>query len=200
MVKQCHNHVVYLYDKKQKYSLNITLLQKITYFCLITFTNLLGMLLIIVYLKERTFLFLGGQSSPMPWLFYTACIGMHFLADALDNVIQFGTLSRVSGFLCHGFKWPISSFISFNIRQGLKCWHVASTPTLTMWLLCSHPCPQGLNMFLSQQVFCSEHDKENLVLLWVKNLPWQKLKALKMRVLHSKLVCSHNFPKTSSDN
>ena len=95
---------------------------------------------------------------------------------------------------------PNSSFISFNIRQGLKCWHVASKPTLTMWLLCSHPCPQGLNMFLSQQVFCSEHDKENLVLLWVKNLPWQKLKALKMRVLHSNLVCSHSFPKTSSDN
>ena len=120
VVKQCHNHVVYLYDKKQKYSLNITLLQKITYFCLITFTNLLGMLLIIVYLKERTFLFLGGQSSSMPWLFYTACIGMHFLADELDNVIQFGTLSRVSGFLCHGSKWA-HRFVHFlQYTSGLE--------------------------------------------------------------------------------
>ena len=26
--------------------------------------------------------------------------------------------------------------LSFNIRQELKCWHVAWPPTLTMWLLC----------------------------------------------------------------
>ena len=33
---------------------------------------------------------------------------------------------------------PTGSVVFFNIRQGLKCWHVASTPTLTMWLLCSN--------------------------------------------------------------
>ena len=33
---------------------------------------------------------------------------------------------------------PAGLVVSFNIRQGLKCKHVASTPTLTMWLLCSN--------------------------------------------------------------
>ena len=32
--------------------------------------------LIIVRLKGGTFLFLGGQRSPMTWLFYTACMGV----------------------------------------------------------------------------------------------------------------------------
>ena len=68
-----------------------------------------------------------------------------------------------------------SFFVSFNICQGLKCLHVASTLTLTMWLLCPHLCPQGHNMFSLQQVFRLEHDKESLVLLYTKNLLQKKL-------------------------
>ena len=33
---------------------------------------------------------------------------------------------------------PASSVVSFNICWGLKCYHVVSTPNLTMWLLSSH--------------------------------------------------------------
>ena len=33
---------------------------------------------------------------------------------------------------------PAGSVVSFNIRQGLKCKYVDSTPTLTMWLLWSN--------------------------------------------------------------
>ena len=33
---------------------------------------------------------------------------------------------------------PAGSVVSFNIRQGLKCKHVTSTPTLNMWLLSSN--------------------------------------------------------------
>ena len=33
---------------------------------------------------------------------------------------------------------PTGLVISFNIFQGLQCKHVASIPTLTMWLLCSN--------------------------------------------------------------
>ena len=51
-------------------------------------------------------------------------------------MIQFSTLSRMSGFLWHSSKWACW-FICFNIRQGLKCKHEALAPTLTMWLLCS---------------------------------------------------------------
>ena len=106
VVRQCHNPVVYLYDEKQKSSFNITLSQKITfYFVPYSHANLLEMLLIIVRLKGGTFLFLGGRSSPMSWLFYTACMGAHFPAVELDNAIRFDTLSRVSGFLWHGSKW-----------------------------------------------------------------------------------------------
>ena len=70
-----------------------------------------------------------------------------------------------------------------------------------MWLLRSHPRPQYLNMFSSQQVFRSKHDKESLALLRTKQSLRRKLiKALETRVLRSKLVCSHTFPKTGSDN
>ena len=119
----------------------------------------------------------------------------------LDNAIRFGTFPGCKGSYGMVTNGPASSFVSFNIHQGLKCYDVASIPTLTMWLLRSHRRPQGLNMFSSQQVFRSGHDKESLVLLHAKNPLGQKLiKTLETRVLRSKLVCSHTFPKTSSDN
>ena len=80
------------------------------------------------------------------------------------------------------------SLVSFNIHQDLKYWHITSTPILTMLLLCSHPWSQGLNMFLLQQVFHSECDKESLVLLCAKSSLQQKLiKVLEMRVLLHKV-------------
>ena len=42
-------------------------------------------------------------------------------------------LQRVSRYL------QFQIVLSFNIRQGLKCQHIASPPTLTMRLLCSRP-------------------------------------------------------------
>ena len=37
-----------------------------------------------------------------------------------------------------GGSKPAGSVFSFNIHHGLNCKHVVSTPTLTMWLLCSN--------------------------------------------------------------
>ena len=90
-----------------------------------------------VGLKGGSFLFLGGWSSPMFWLFYN----LH--ECALPTQLSWMTRSGLAP--CPGCQGscgivpngPVASIVSFNIHQGLKCKHVASTPTLTMWLLCS---------------------------------------------------------------
>ena len=137
----------------------------------------------------------------MSWLFYTACMGAHLPAVELDNMIWFGTYSRVLGFLWHGSKWA-RQFVRFlHYMSGLEVLACRIYNNFNLRLQRSNPRPQGLNMFLSQQVFCSELDKESLVLLRAKNSLQQKhIKALETRVLCFKLVCSHALPKTSSDN
>ena len=50
-------------------------------------------------------------------------MGAHFSTVKLDNAIRVSTLIP---------NRPVGSVISFNLGQGLKCKHVASTPTLTM--------------------------------------------------------------------
>ena len=43
---------------------------------------------------------------------------------------------------------PTAWVVSFSIRQGLNCLHVASTPALTLWLLCSNCTLHWTTMFL----------------------------------------------------
>ena len=50
-------------------------------------------------------MFLVRWNSPMLWLFYITCMGARFFAVELHNAIRFSTLSRMSGFLWHSFKW-----------------------------------------------------------------------------------------------
>ena len=127
------------------------------------------MLLIILRLKGGSFLFLGGRSPPMSWLFYTACVGAHVPAVELDNAIWFGTLSRVSVFLWHGSKWALRFVCFLQYTLGLE---VVACRIYTDF---NYGITVGLNMFSSQQVFRSENDKESLVLLRAKNSLRQKL-------------------------
>ena len=55
----------------------------------------------------------------------------HFAVVELDNAIRFNTLPMALGSCGINPDGPTILFVSFNTRQGLKCSHVASTPTLT---------------------------------------------------------------------
>ena len=59
----------------------------------------------------------------------------HFATVEMDIEIGFSILS--GPFECQGTcgivpNGPAGLAVSFNIHQGLKCWHIASTMTLTM--------------------------------------------------------------------
>ena len=58
-----------------------------------------------------------------------------FLSLAWSGLALFPGYQGSCGIVRNGAAGLI---LSFKIRQRLKCWHVASTPTLTMWLLCSN--------------------------------------------------------------
>ena len=73
---------------------------------LLPFAKLLELVAINHSLSER-------RISFVPWLLklshvlidFITCMGVHFPAVELDNVIRFSTLSRMLGFLCHNSKW-----------------------------------------------------------------------------------------------
>ena len=65
-------------------------------------------------------------------------MGAHFFAVELDNAIRFSNLSRMSWFLYHISKWTCQFSRFLQSTSEMKCKHVALTPTLTMWLLCSN--------------------------------------------------------------
>ena len=70
-------------------------------------------------------LYLHGCTLPHSWLIELAWSGL-------------APIPGYQGSCCIVPNGPTGLFNSFNIRQGLKCKHVASTSTLTMWLLCSN--------------------------------------------------------------
>ena len=79
------------------------------------------------------------------------CTDAHFPAIELDtwsDLAPFPGCHVSCGTVLNG---PTGSVVSFNIRQGLKCKHVASTPTLTMWLLCSNCARKPLNFGVYSQ-------------------------------------------------
>ena len=59
---------------------------------------------------------------------------LHRCALTLIWVGWFSTLSKMSGFLWHSTRWAHQFGLFLQFVSGLECWHVALTPTLTMWL------------------------------------------------------------------
>ena len=114
------------------------------------------MLLIILRLKGGSFLFLGGRSPPISWLFYTACVGAHVPAVELDNAIWFGTLSRVSVFLWHGSKWALRFVCFLQYTLGLE------VVACRIYNDFNYGITVGLNMFSSQQVFARSMTRKAL--------------------------------------
>ena len=66
------------------------------------------------------------------------CMGAHFPTVELDNPIRFRIFPGCLGSCGIVPDGPTGLVVSFNIGQRLKCKHIASTPTLIMWLLCSN--------------------------------------------------------------
>ena len=98
---------------------------------LLSFAKLLELLAINYGLSEKRITFV--KVLPRSGCFIT-CIGAHFPTVELDNA----TFPECQGSCSIVPNGHTSLVVSFNIHQGLKCKDVASTPTLTMWLLCSN--------------------------------------------------------------
>ena len=75
------------------------------------------------------------------WLFYNLQ-GSTLPAVELDNAIWFGTLSRMSGILCHSSKWVWWFCCFFQCTSGLGSVTMQPWQTLTVRLLCSN-CIRG---------------------------------------------------------
>ena len=95
--------------------------------------------LIIVHLKEGDFYCTLVIKALLWSSCFSACMAVHFSRIKLNNPVRFNLVSGPF----KGVKIPVAHgsatlAVSFNIWQGLKCWCVPLTPTLTMWLLRSN--------------------------------------------------------------
>ena len=99
---------------------------------LLLFRKLLELLAINQSLSEGRIIFVPRL------LKFSHVLCVYFPTVELDNMIWLATFPGCQGF-CGIVQIGHDSYIvSFNIRQGLKCQHVALTVNLTMWLLCSN--------------------------------------------------------------
>ena len=114
----------------------------LNYFLLLTYSHSQSSqsyyLIIIVCLKRASFLFLCCWSSPMVWWFYNfhGCALPHSWVGYCDPVQHpFQGCQGSCGIVPNGL---LGLVVSFNIHQRLNCKHEPSTPTVTLWLLCSN--------------------------------------------------------------
>ena len=106
---------------------------------LLPFAKLLVLLAIDHSSSKRRIIFVSWLLKfPMFWLLCNVhgCALPHsFSLITRSGLASFPGCQDSCGIIPNGPAGPVPSF---NIRQGLKCYHVALTPTLTMWLLCSN--------------------------------------------------------------
>ena len=88
-----------------------------------------------IYLRKRSLFPPDGRITP----FFLSLLNIINLSDVSFLSLAWSSLALFPGHQgsCGTVRNGAAGLVlSFNIRQELKCWHVAWPPTLTMWLLC----------------------------------------------------------------